>query len=123
MSVHELVTNPCKPKRRRLAKPQRDTNYLCEHAAHLVRSVGFEFAFASRKSIACYYQWPGYDTVLRIADHANDYPPVGHPRVAARLTFSGPFKNRTGVMRISDEKFYQMVAQAIGEYFLRTNGM
>jgi hypothetical protein len=101
-------------------KPLRCTLELCALAGQMLREAGFVLHTASRKSTATYYRWPGRSDQLRVADHAKDKKPNGLERVVARVTFSGAHAANPGYMRISDDKVEQMVAQAIGRYFMRS---
>jgi len=109
--------------RRRRPKRQRPTLELCKDAADLLKAIGFELANVSMDSEACYYRWPGRTELLRIAAHGSKGAPIGIGwPVVSLLTFRGTHKDKPDHMALADEKFDQMVAQAIGWYFLRSLG-
>lgn len=87
---------------------------MVDYAVARLKRAGFELAYASMKSEACYYRFPGRDGVIRVAAHryggAADYA-VTLP-VFACLTFGRQMRPR------SDAALETVVALAVGRYFL-----
>lgn len=90
---------------------------LCNAAQELVKRCGFELRYASSRSEACYYGWPGHRGVIRVAAHKHRGPWIGLPPVVTTLTFRSD--NGHGQCKITPQKFYNEVARAIGMYFLK----
>ena len=102
-------------------KPERCVFELCHFASERIKAAGFEFCESSMKTEACYYRWPGKTTLLRVAAHRSDSRNKGIVgKTVSRLTFTGNHGTKPDKIRISDEKVDQMIAQAIGWYFLRS---
>lgn len=94
---------------------------LCAQAGALLKASGFEVRVVSRRSEAVYYALPGSTTLLRVAAHRRD--PQSEPTrgsVVATLTLSADTAG--GRLRMSENKFREMVARAIGFYWLRSAG-
>ena len=100
-------------------KPDRPVSELCHGAADLLKQAGFVFHCASRSTEACYYRWPGKQSLIRIAAHSKDKA-NGLSHVAGKITFGEDMIcDKPGYARISDEAFRSKVARGIGEYFLK----
>ena len=87
---------------------------LVDHAVVRLKEAGFELAYASMKSEACYYRFPGREGAIRVAAHrygGGADRAVTLP-VLACLTF-GP-----DMRPASPEKLDTLVALAVGRYFL-----
>jgi hypothetical protein len=101
----------------KLRNPASDPRYLhMEYAASRLKSMGFEFAFSSMRSEACYYGFPGLTGVIRVGLHRQSR------REAA--TFKKPLItsivfNRLQVKCI--EEIYVLIWQATGRYFMATS--
>ena len=107
----------------RETRPLRPTLELCTQAAEILKAIGFIHRCTSLKSEACYYAWPGYNTLLRVAAHGGKDNKAAQRfgKVVARLTFNGGAGGTPPhVMLIADCKFEGMVAQAVGLYFVRS---
>lgn len=101
-------------------KEAHSTLALCDRAAALLRSVGFELRNCSMKSEACYYALPGCKALLRVATHRFRGPrSIKKTDVVAKLTFNdgGPGVI-PGHMRLAETKFRQLVEGAIGRYMI-----
>ena len=101
------------------AKRSISTLAVCNEAADLLKSAGFELACTSMRSEACYYKWPGRPGVIRIASHKFSGGMVGLDHVLACLTFP-PYKfaKEPDHIIVSRDKVRTMVAIAIGRFFL-----
>lgn len=101
-------------------KPEQDTLALCQRAATLLTGCGFELRNVSMKSESCYYGWAGKKELIRISAHGGKNKKRRDLRsnVVSRITFNGTNLSDVGVMRLSDEKFIQIVEAAIGRYVL-----
>ena len=97
-----------------------DTLDLCDRAAVLLKDAGFVHYQTSMKTEACYYRWPDRPHLLRLASHSGGKTRNGLGPVAAKLTFTGNVHSRPGTMRLAHEKFEQMVALAVGQYFIKS---
>lgn len=104
------------------AKTQQRTLDLCNRAAEMVKDAGFVLHTVSRTTEACYYKWPDREHLLRIAAHSKRSAPPGIrvEMVVGKITFNGCCHDDPGKMKISDSKVEQMVATAIGYYFMRS---
>jgi hypothetical protein len=90
-----------------------DALTACQEAASLLRQAGFQLAYASMRSEACYYQYTGYHGAIRIAAHRlgrTESQGVGMP-VVAKITFGA----NQGPVRF--ENIEQQVMLALGRYF------
>lgn len=108
-----------RPSRTKDPRPDIDVLTLCQEASEWLRRAGFELAYVSMKSEACYFCWPGRTDLLRVAAHKRDNRPLGLGRVVSRLTFHASSGRVPGHMRVSPEKVRAMIALAVGEYFMR----
>ena len=107
------------------SKPVFNVFVLCDEAAALLRQAGFEHRYTSRRSEAVYFGLPGRKALLRVARHGGNsgrQPIAGRTDepVVARVTFRGSYVDGPDEMRISAEKVEQMIAQAIGQYMLKS---
>lgn len=100
----------------------QDTLELVDRANRMLRDAGFERASVSLKSEATYWRWPDRQGVLRVSSHKFSGGLAGLNRVVARLTFRGGYGHRHRVC-MSDERFEDMVAMAIGRYLLKSAGV
>lgn len=93
---------------------------LCTEAGEMLKRAGFILHHVSRGTEACYYRLPDRGALLRVAAHSNKQPLIGHPPVAARVTFNGTHVTAPAYIKIADQKVEAMVALAIGQYMLKT---
>jgi len=99
-------------------KPLQEVSELLERADRALQRTGFSLQKVSRVTEARYYEWPGCCGLLRLAGHRLNDVPIGHSPVISKLTF-GSSGGLPGELRISDEAVGNMVAMAIGRFFMR----
>lgn len=101
-------------------KPSHDRLELCERASVMLRGVGFILHNVASKTESCYYRWPDRSVLLRVSGHRRARPLLGFPKIISKITFTGNCHDMPGEMRLADGKLQQIVAQAIGMYFLHS---
>lgn len=97
---------------------------LCARAGELLKRVGFVHYQTSMKTESTYYRWPDRVYLIRVASHGGRQSrsmwPGARKHVIAKITFRGTHLDPKGMMNISDEKVENIVAMAIGRYFLKS---
>jgi hypothetical protein len=84
-------------------------------AMELVKKAGFILSTASSKSEACYYFHPARpEYLLRLSNHPSKKSPIGmRAKTISKATFS-----RKEIYPFSQEHVENLVAMAIGRYFI-----
>lgn len=93
-----------------------------ERAHQLLIEAGFVMTTISRKTEAHYYRLNDCPHQLRVATHRMSRPTIGMPHVTAKIFF--PPNGIVGKPRLivmNNAKLYDIVALAIGVYFMRRN--
>ncbi len=93
---------------------------LCNRAAEMLKRVGFVHYQTSMKTPAAYYRWPDRQALIRVAEHNRKTSGSNRNNIVAKITFRGTHVDPAGMMNISDEKVENVVALAIGRYFLKS---
>lgn len=93
---------------------------LCQRTGDMLKAIGFEQVYISRKTEACYYKLPGRFGLLRVSAHRNKHPPIGLDPIASKITFRGNCHSGANLLVTSENGFMTQVYIGIGQYMMRS---
>lgn len=90
---------------------------LIEYATDMLKKAEFVWHYTSRRSEACYYKFPGYNSLIRIAAHRYSFSARKAESfempVVSNLTFPPTYQPQ------SFENVNTRIYTAVGKYFIK----